>query len=136
MTNPYQAVIAGAKGSTGPGEELELRRAAAAMEDLLSRITAQREAEHEGLDSTATIRAVVLGTGKLLKMEISARAIRDIPSHELGAHCMEAINAARAHIGEALRETLSDLSGGAVELGQAPRGDVLTYWREKMRELR
>ncbi|GGM31479.1 YbaB/EbfC family nucleoid-associated protein [Dactylosporangium sucinum] len=136
MTNPYQAVIAGAKGSTGPGEEMELRRAAAAMEDILSRITALRDGEHEGWDSTGTIRALVQGTGKLLKVDIGARAVRDIPSHELGRHCIEAINAARVRIGEAMRETLSDLSGGAVELDQIPRVDPLTYWRDKMRELR
>ncbi|HLL64469.1 MAG TPA: hypothetical protein VK453_01850 [Micromonosporaceae bacterium] len=134
MTSPYQAVLKAAEAATGPAQELELKRATAAMNELLGRITELQQAVYDGCDSWELIRARVAGTGRLATVDISAQAIRDIPSAELGQHCLEAVAAARVAMGEAMRQGLADLSDGNVQWDAAVPGDPVEYWHSKMAE--
>jgi hypothetical protein len=137
MSDLYRAVLRGAEESTGAGEQIALNRATAAMNQLMERITTLREAEYEGWDSGQVIRARVSGTGRVLAVEISGHAVRDVPTDQMGPRCVEAVTAARVAMSESIREALTELSGGATPVdAPADLPDFQEYWRTKVAEQR
>ncbi|MEV4892478.1 YbaB/EbfC family nucleoid-associated protein [Nonomuraea sp. NPDC055795] len=65
-----------------------------------------------GVDDTGRVEATISGTGRLLRVTIDPRAIRDLGHAELGPAVLQAILAARAAMGEGLEKTMTALSGG------------------------
>lgn len=111
MDSPYEALLAHTRdlGRTS-NPEATLRRMQDSMRQIQDRIEQARVAEYTATDPSGTVAATVTGEG-LRKVDISARALRDLPSDALGAACVAAIRAARLQSAEGLREQLTELVG-------------------------
>lgn len=97
--------------------EAALRRMQESMRALTDRIEAVRSAEFSGGDGSGTVTATVTGDGTLRRVDISARAIRDLPAEALGPACVAAVQAARAQMAEGLQQQLTDALGRPPETG-------------------
>lgn len=64
-----------------------------------------------GADGTGRVAATVSGSGRLLRVAIDPRAMRDLDHTALGQAVLQAIGAARGAMGEELNETLNALNG-------------------------
>ncbi|MFI6909412.1 YbaB/EbfC family nucleoid-associated protein [Nonomuraea sp. NPDC050394] len=71
-----------------------------------------------GVDDTGLVAATVSGTGRLLRVTIDPRAMRDLGHSDLGPAVLQAILAARAAMGEGLEKAMTALSGGRPPAGQ------------------
>jgi DNA-binding protein YbaB len=111
--------------------EAALRRIQESMLALQDKIDQVRTAEFSGTDRSGTVTAAVTGDGTLRRVDISAKAVRDLPGAELGAACLAAIQAARLEMGAGLREQLAGMAGGPLvdpeslpPVGEAIRRDM------------
>jgi DNA-binding protein YbaB len=84
-----------------------------------------------GADDTGRVAATVSGSGRLLRVAIDPRAMRDLDHVALGQAVLQAVGAARGAMGEGLTETMTTLTGGRPE----PDLDVLDkYFDAVLRE--
>jgi DNA-binding protein YbaB len=84
-----------------------------------------------GADDTGRVAATVSGSGRLLRVAIDPRAMRDLDHVALGQAVLQAVGAARGAMGEGLTETMDTLTGGRPE----PDLDVVeTYFDAVLRE--
>jgi DNA-binding protein YbaB len=95
--------------------EAALRRMQDSMRALTERIEAVRSAEFSGADGSGTVTATVTGEGTLRRMDISAKAIRDLPAEALGPACLAAIQAARMQMAEGFQQQLAETLGRPLE---------------------
>jgi DNA-binding protein YbaB len=84
-----------------------------------------------GADGTGRVAATVSGSGRLLRVAIDPRAMRDLDHVALGQAVLQAVSAARGSMGEGLNATMEALTGGGPQLDQ----DVLEpYFDAVLRE--
>jgi DNA-binding protein YbaB len=84
---------------------------------------AMRELDEQrltGADGSGLVVATVSGSGRLLRVAIDPRAMRDLDHAEIGQAVQQAIGTARAAMAEGLTQTMDKLSGGRPDLGQDP----------------
>jgi DNA-binding protein YbaB len=105
--------------------EAALRRMQESMQALQARIESVRAAEFTGADGSGTVGATVTGDGQLRRVDISARAIRDLPGDALGPACLAAIQAARMSMADGLQEQLTSLLGVAPAVPDTSVGEAV-----------
>jgi len=97
--------------------EAALRQMQESMQALQERIERLQPAEFTGRDDSGTVTAIVTGDGALRRVDISGRALRDLPAEQLGPACLAAIQQARLGMAGGLQEQLTDLIGRPVPAG-------------------
>jgi DNA-binding protein YbaB len=100
------------------------------MVDAVQEVGAQT---HQASDPSGTVTATINGQGELTGVAISAYAIRDLSTEELGTACLAAIAAARQLCSEAVAERLTELFGSAGE-ADAPGGQGLAGLNQLLRD--
>jgi DNA-binding protein YbaB len=101
-------LLAQARDANPEGALRRVRESVLALRDQLERV---RTEEFSGTDPSGAVTAVVTGDGTLRRVDISARALRDLPGAALGAACAAAIRAARLRLAGALQERLGSAAG-------------------------
>lgn len=81
------------------------------------------------VDDDDRVVAVVDGRGKLLRMQISPYAMRDLDAAALSRACTEAVAAARIAAAASMGEALKRLAGFDLE-NAPPPADPRQIWRE------
>jgi DNA-binding protein YbaB len=94
--------------------EAALRQMQESMRALQEQLERVRTAEFSGTDPSGAVTAAVTGDGALRRVDIGARALRDLPGEALGAACVAAIQAARLGMAAGLQEHLTAMIGRSV----------------------
>jgi len=99
---------------TGEGDlSALLRESDRWIVDLARTLQEVGEETVEGMDSSGQVVAKVSGSGRLLKLDIKPRAVRDMDHVAMAEAAMEAIAAARQASAERLADALKELTGPA-----------------------
>lgn len=124
MDGAYDDLLAQARDfGRNANPEAALRRMRESMSALQEQIERVRTAEFSGTDPSGGVTAVVTGDGTLRRVDIGARALRDLPGDALGTACVTAIQAARLQMAGGLQEQLGAVLGSppaAASLAPAP----------------
>lgn len=110
-----------------------LRRVENSVRSMVDAVQELGAQTHQASDPTGTVTATISGQGELTGVEISAYAIRDLSTKELGTACLAAIAAARQRCSDAVGERLTELFGSAGVPG-APGGQGLAGLNQLLRD--
>src|SRR5690606_17668615 len=102
--------------------------------DLAQTLQEVGEQTAEGTDSSGQVIAKVSGSGRLLKLDIKPRAMRDLDHVAMAEAAMEAIAAARQASAELLTDALKELTGPAGKAMTAVDDPLEPYIRAVLRE--
>lgn len=128
----FQSMLQSARqAAAANGTDIEAMRARS--EEISQQLAALRERTFNGLpdeedddsgerhtDRTATVIAEVDGRGRLLTVDISPFAMRDLETDELTAAIVEAIKLARTQASEQMREVFAELTPKLTDMPEAP----------------
>jgi DNA-binding protein YbaB len=134
-TQDLASYVEALRGRVRPGDDP--REILRPLHERISAMT-QRFAElqsqtFEGMvDDDDRVIAVVDGRGKLVRIQISPYAMRDLDAAELSAACTNAIVAARTNAAQSLGESLKALTGFDLE-NAPPPADPRQIWQEARR---
>ncbi|WP_433251326.1 YbaB/EbfC family nucleoid-associated protein [Streptosporangium sp. CA-135522] len=90
------------------------------VDTLATTIRELNDQELTGADGSGRVLATVTGSGRVLRVSIAPRAMRELDNVAIAAAIMEAVGAAREAMGESLTKAMETLNGGP---GQADLGD-------------
>ena len=106
------------------GKEGDLLGLVGEVEGLVDAFAAKmRELDGErltGHDESGHVTATVSGSGRLLGVDIGAKAMRDLDHLALARAVQDAIATARAAMAEGLEEAVKELTGGLPQQGEDP----------------
>lgn len=114
------------QAQTDPGGPL--RRLHERLQAMTARFGEVQSRTFQGLAADGQITAEVDGRGKVLHLDISPHAIRDLRADDIGPACVEAIRAARHALSEELSAELRETADFDLTTAE-PVSDPVEIWR-------